>query len=286
MCCWSRQLICAVGPDSSFVLSVQTAQLCCWFRQLICAVGPGAHPQTLAVIDHLKGLLKSVGKLEEAEPLYREALAACRAASAPGDPSVVKAVVNLGMLLKSRGNLDEAEVLYREALETRRSTLGNLHPDTIVSINNLAMLLKNAGATVLSAAVSSAAVLSALDAVYAAKAFCVHTLCCFALLLLPSRQVSVAFRIGFSSLYYSPTFCPLQFLLLSCLYPFSYSDPADFIPCFCCRVSVTCALSLPYARLLSHICSVASSRTHILTYSHTHARQDHCRRPRSCAMRR
>ena len=139
-------LICAVGPDSSFVLLVQTAQLCCWFRQLICAVGPGAHPQTLAVIDHLKGLLKSVGKLEEAEPLYREALAACRAASAPGDPSVVKAVVNLGMLLKSRGNLEEAEVLYREALETRRSTLGNLHPDTIVSINNLAMLLKNSGA--------------------------------------------------------------------------------------------------------------------------------------------
>ena len=64
-------------------------------------------------------LLRARGKLDEAEPLLREALAARREALGDTHPSTLVSINNLGDLLQARGALDEAEPLMREALAAK-----------------------------------------------------------------------------------------------------------------------------------------------------------------------
>ncbi|CAE7273498.1 klc-2 [Symbiodinium natans] len=117
------------------------------------------HPHTLISINNLAGLLEvdapcgsehalhspARSRLEEAEPLYREALEARRSKLGDQHPDTLISINNLAALLEARGRLEEAEPLYREALKARRSKLGDQHPDTLISINNLAALLKAHG---------------------------------------------------------------------------------------------------------------------------------------------
>ena len=99
---------------------------------------------TLALQNQLGMLLHAQGKLDEAEPLLREALEAQRATLGDRHPDTLGSMNNLGVLLRAQGKLDEAEQLVREALEARRA-LGDRHPDTLGSINNLAEVLKAQG---------------------------------------------------------------------------------------------------------------------------------------------
>ena len=69
------------------------------------------HPHTLTLINNLGSLLQARGELEEAEPLYREALVASREVLGPRHPSTLKLINRLGRLLKARGELEEAEAL-------------------------------------------------------------------------------------------------------------------------------------------------------------------------------
>ena len=81
-------------------------------------------------------LLQAQGKLDEAEPLFREALAVA-ARPGPRAPGHADSMNNLAGVLRDQGKLDEAEPLFREALEVA-PRLGAEHPDTLVSMNNLA----------------------------------------------------------------------------------------------------------------------------------------------------
>ena len=76
--------------------------------------------------NNLALLLKDQGKLDEAEPLFREALEVCRRTLGDSHPSTLASINNLGMLFKAQGKLIEAEPLLREALEWRRRTLVTL----------------------------------------------------------------------------------------------------------------------------------------------------------------
>ena len=73
-------------------------------------------PDTLAAINNLATNLRKQGKLAEAEPLFREALAARREVSGNDDVGTMKAAGNLGKVLLAQGKLAEAEPLLVEAV--------------------------------------------------------------------------------------------------------------------------------------------------------------------------
>ena len=85
---------------------------------------------TLVALSSFAGLLRARCRLDESEPLFREALAACRRIHPRGHPEVLTTANNLGMVLAEMGRLSEAETLLREALAGRQAALGEGHPST------------------------------------------------------------------------------------------------------------------------------------------------------------
>ncbi len=81
-----------------------------------------------------------MNKLDEAEPLYREALAIRRESLPAGHPNIALSLNNLAVLLKDQGKLAEAEPLYREALAIQRDAHTPGHPSIATSLGNLAVL--------------------------------------------------------------------------------------------------------------------------------------------------
>ena len=103
------------------------------------------HPNTLISINNMGVLLRSQGKLAEAEHYYREALEVQRRVLGDDHPNTLTSIINMGLLLRSQGKLAEAEPYLREALEGHRRVLGDDHPDTLASINNMGSLLRSQG---------------------------------------------------------------------------------------------------------------------------------------------
>jgi tetratricopeptide (TPR) repeat protein len=100
---------------------------------------------TLNVVEILAGNLRDQGKLGEAEPLMREALALRRRTQGDVHPGTFESIHRLADLLKDQGKLDDAEPLYREALAGYRRTLGDERRETLRAINDLAILLRSQG---------------------------------------------------------------------------------------------------------------------------------------------
>ena len=106
----------------------------------------GLHPLMVDV----GTLLMEVGRLDEAEPLLREALEVRRARLGPDHASTLQALDSLAMSLKALNRLDEAHSLFTEAIATRKA-IGSEQPsqqlrtDTLTSLNNLGTLLRSQG---------------------------------------------------------------------------------------------------------------------------------------------
>ena len=91
--------------------------------------------------------------LEEAETLYREALATCSVLLGTGPKHSLEAlrlvcINNLGCLLQATGHAwdtEEAAVLLRQGLLGSKETLGEHHLDTLISSSNLGALLRKKG---------------------------------------------------------------------------------------------------------------------------------------------
>jgi non-specific serine/threonine protein kinase/serine/threonine-protein kinase len=103
------------------------------------------HSSTLTSTGNLGTLLQAQGKLDDAEPLFREALEAQRRTLGDEHPHTLGTINNLGRLFQAQGKLDAAEPLLREALETLRRTRGDEHPHTLVTIESLGRLLRDQG---------------------------------------------------------------------------------------------------------------------------------------------
>ena len=88
------------------------------------------NPDTLAAIANYAGLLVERGRLDEAEPLLREAVATYRRVCMGAHPNTMSAIANLGALLERQGRLSDAEALYREALAGFTTALGEGHART------------------------------------------------------------------------------------------------------------------------------------------------------------
>lgn len=102
----------------------------------------GASP----LAQQVASLLRDLGRLSDAEALFRSALAARRERLGPRHADSLTALNNLAWLLIDMGRLAEAEQLLRECIAARREILGNAHPDTLYSLNNLARVLAAAAA--------------------------------------------------------------------------------------------------------------------------------------------
>ena len=92
-------------------------------------------------LDTLASELKALGKYDEAEPLFREALEMNRETLGNRHPSTLGSINNLGLLLVAKGDLAAAEPLCREALEGKRETLGSQHRSALLAISCLGALL-------------------------------------------------------------------------------------------------------------------------------------------------
>src|SRR5262249_16063197 len=80
------------------------------------------------------------GRYQEAEPLFKRALAIREKALGPEHPDTAGGLNNLALLFSDQGCYEEAEPLYKRALAIREKVLGPEHPHTPTSLTNLASL--------------------------------------------------------------------------------------------------------------------------------------------------
>ncbi|MBD2201348.1 tetratricopeptide repeat protein [Calothrix sp. FACHB-1219] len=93
-----------------------------------------------ANLNNLAGFYRAIGRYQEAEPLYQQALELTQNLLGDNHPCFATSLNNLAGLYKSRGQYSKAELLYQQALELRKRLLGDHHPDVAASLNNLALL--------------------------------------------------------------------------------------------------------------------------------------------------
>jgi tetratricopeptide (TPR) repeat protein len=82
----------------------------------------------------------SQGKYEQAEPLFKQALAIREQRLGVDHPDTATALDNLALLYYTQGKYGQAEPLFKQALAIREQRLGVDHPDTAESLNSLASL--------------------------------------------------------------------------------------------------------------------------------------------------
>ncbi len=101
------------------------------------------HPAIDAALNNLATLYEDVGKLAEAEALYRESVALSR--DHDDDESIATGLNNLGHTLDLQGNFPEAEEVLKEAIRLRVKALGDSAPDVAQARLNYAAALRKQG---------------------------------------------------------------------------------------------------------------------------------------------
>ena len=101
------------------------------------------HPDTIMSLDNYAGVLQSLGRDKEAEPLFKEALDRYRRVLGNDHPDTIGALNDYASVLISLGRAKEAELLYTEALRraAESASLGPTHPNTRLYAKNLARCL-------------------------------------------------------------------------------------------------------------------------------------------------
>ena len=102
-------------------------------------------PGTLASRNILALCLESVGRADEALPLFEQTLTDRESVLGPDHPDTLASRNNLALCLDSAGRATEALPLFEKTLTDQERLLGPQHPDTLTSRNNLALCLKSVG---------------------------------------------------------------------------------------------------------------------------------------------
>ena len=98
----------------------------------------GDDPKTLSLaLDGCASVAWLLGRHEEAEGMFCEALAIVHALLGEGHPDYGARLNNLGNVVQAQGRHAEAERLFRQALEIGRATIGERHPSYAIRLNNL-----------------------------------------------------------------------------------------------------------------------------------------------------
>ena len=106
---------------------------------------PPDDPLRAQAVNTLSLAIRAQGRLTDAEPYYREALVAARAASGPYSNQALIALGNLAFLLAELDRLAEAEPYAAEAAQLSREHLGPDDPDTWLAVDKLGSLLGQQG---------------------------------------------------------------------------------------------------------------------------------------------
>ena len=91
-------------------------------------------------LNNLAELYREQGKYEEAEPLYRRAIAIGEKVLGPEHPRLAIWLNNLALLYLALGKYGEAEPLYRRSLGIFEKVLGKGHRSTEIIRANYAAL--------------------------------------------------------------------------------------------------------------------------------------------------
>lgn len=110
----------ACGPDDDVHPIAAAVDSLPGLEQLEQRLGPG-HPKVAVCLESIAGLCRDQGRLDEAERLYRRALAILEKAVAPEDPRIADILENLTILLYERGREDEARGLFDRAKTVREA---------------------------------------------------------------------------------------------------------------------------------------------------------------------
>ena len=106
----------------------------------------GDDPKTLSLaLDGCASVAWLLGRHEEAEGMFCEALAIVHALLGEGHPDYGARLNNLGNVVQAQGRHAEAERLFRQGLEIGRATLGERHPDYATRLNNLGNVVQAQG---------------------------------------------------------------------------------------------------------------------------------------------
>ena len=106
---------------------------------------PAAERRKSVLLFNMGYLLKNMGKLEEARPLFEQRLQGQRETLGDRDRSTLGAIYNLANLLERQGKLVEAIPLYTEALEGYVLLYGMEHAQTRSVAERLVSTLRKAG---------------------------------------------------------------------------------------------------------------------------------------------
>ncbi|GAM43571.1 hypothetical protein TCE0_056r18491 [Talaromyces pinophilus] len=101
--------------------------------------------QCQSLLPHVKSVLESNWKYDEAEAMYRRALEGYEKVLGHEHPNTLTSVNNLGLVLDRQGKYEEAEAMHRRALEGYEKVLGHKHLNTLTSVDNLSLVLSRQG---------------------------------------------------------------------------------------------------------------------------------------------
>uniref|UniRef100_A0AAU3HZN2 FxSxx-COOH system tetratricopeptide repeat protein n=1 Tax=Streptomyces sp. NBC_01393 TaxID=2903851 RepID=A0AAU3HZN2_9ACTN len=103
------------------------------------------HPDTLTSRNNLAAACESVGNLEQAIPLFEQALTDSQRVLGDNHPNTLISRNNLAGAYQAAGDLGRAIPLFEQTLTDRIRLLGDDHPDTLISRSNLASAYQTAG---------------------------------------------------------------------------------------------------------------------------------------------
>lgn len=95
---------------------------------------------TVSTVQKLASTLEHLGKMEEAQALYRRVYISYQSMFGQSHPITVEALDELARVSKASNAIDEAEALYKKSLEIKTRTLGAEHPSTAHAMQELAAI--------------------------------------------------------------------------------------------------------------------------------------------------
>lgn len=95
---------------------------------------------TVSTVQKLASTLEQLGKMEEAQALYRRVYISYQSMFGPGHPITIEALDELAHVSKASNAMDEAEALYKKSLEIKTRILGAEHPNTAHALQKLAVI--------------------------------------------------------------------------------------------------------------------------------------------------
>jgi len=96
-------------------------------------------------LNNLAGLYRNLGRIADAEPLYKRAISIWENELGPEHSILVTALNNLADAYSIVGRNDEAERLFKRSLSIGEKTVGPAHPSLARPLNNLALLYVKEG---------------------------------------------------------------------------------------------------------------------------------------------